>query len=220
MNEAEIDTKMNALRQDADQAASQLAFIRSNIDNPVIKDRLDGSTSGYAWQVAKAGVEQSLILYCARAWDLSRDAISLPILMARFPSLADVKKKRDDWHKKMGIANAPALDTEYAAFAAAYKTAKEHDAHAHLRVLRSEHFAHRVLLSRDRQKFEASGPIIDATINDLVSLADQTVRIVGDMGYLWDGLVNPYPDMIARSEGYCREFWEHLPVYRNLEKSD
>ena len=56
-----------------------------------------------------------------------------------------------------------------------------------------------------------------ATYDALLQLAEATILLVGEIGYLWDRLSNPYADRIAHAEVCCREFWHNVPILRDVE---
>ena len=62
--------------------------------------------------------------------------------------------------------------------------------------------------------------VVAATYDDLLELAEKTVSLVGQLGYLWDRLLDPYPDRLKRTTKYSREFWRLIPVLKEVETLD
>ena len=93
MTDQSFDEFVTELRDDADAATYNLGYMKAILDEPIVDEKLDGSFSGYAMAIATAAVKRSLALYCARAWDKSNDAISLPNGYKRIASLADMLQR-------------------------------------------------------------------------------------------------------------------------------
>lgn len=203
------------LRKDADQASWFLGFIKSVVDNGILDERVEGSFSGYAVVTARAGVKNSLILYCARAWDTRDDSISLCRAVEKLPVAEELDRRRqENWR---GDQPVPSLSERRRLFMANYEEARDLPHHPSIRVLRTEYFAHRVLQSKDRIRLEKQGPIINATYDNLIDLAARTLSLVGELGYLWDQTVNPYPDRVEWTRSQCAKFWHVLPVLKERE---
>ncbi|WP_157764525.1 hypothetical protein [Rhodobacter sp. CZR27] len=221
MNEVEFDALITELRNEADEAAWHIGFMKVAIDqNEMIADRLNGSCSGYAGLVARSAVKAAVILYCARAWDKARDSVSLRRAFEEFPALDDLNTRRSEQLATLGIEfDEATLVGRYANLLEEYSVAEASPEHHHIRLLRTEYFAHRVIESDDRKKLAKAGVDVDpATYDGLLRLAVTTVSLVGEFGYLWDRLSNPYPDRIAYAERCCREFWRNVPVLRDVEE--
>lgn len=102
---------------------------------------------------------------------------------------------------------------------AKYEAVRDRPYHPSIRLLRTEHFAHRILKSRERKKLEGENLVVlDATYDELLELAAETVSLVAQIGYLWDRVVDPYPDRLKRTTKYSREFWRLMPVLKEVEK--
>lgn len=196
----DFNSIISNLRDDANAATWNLGYMKAVLDNPLVPDKLGQSFSGYAMEVATAAVKRSLALYCARAWDEDADAISLPNATKWLPDPTDDKTKA---RRERYLEN----------FA---KAAKD-ESRPSIRVFRTEWLAHRVTNSKDRKKLEKLNPVVDITLNDLVRCAEQTIVLAGEIGFLGDGLANPFPERIERVERYCREFWRVLPVLGDIE---
>ncbi len=222
MNEAELDVLIAELRNEADEAAWHVGYMRVVIDeNALISDRLNGSYSGYAGAIANSAVKAALILYCARAWDKAVDAVSLRRAIVGLPDFEGLVKRRGIQLAALGVDSddASGFASRHAALLKAFGEAAASVSHDHIRLLRTEYFAHRVIESKERKKLSSSGVAIEpATYDALLQLAEATILLVGEIGYLWDRLSNPYADRIARAEVCCREFWHNVPILRDVEK--
>lgn len=220
MTDQSFDEFVTELRDDADAATYNLGYMKAILDESIVSEKLDRSFSGHAMAIATAAVKRSLALYCARAWDKSIDAVSLPNGKKRIASLADMRQRWEGWftgdHARHRVAK---VEASYDRFSKDFSSALADDSHISLRVFRSEWLAHRITYSNDRRKSEKAGPVDNVTMNQLVSCAEQTVLLVGDLGFLCDGMKNPYPERITRVERHCREFWRVLPVLGNVEDS-
>jgi hypothetical protein len=222
VQEAEFDELLEELRKDADQATWFIGFLKAVVDNDQIPARLNNSLSGFAGVTARAGVKNSVILYCARAWDQDNDAISLRRAVENLPSLEDLDARRrrhiEDISPEIPVTS---LAKRYAAFKRKYEAVRNKPYHPSIRLLRTEHFAHRLLKSRERKKLEGEDfVILGATYNELIELAEETVSLVGQLGYLWDRVADPYPDRLERATRYSREFWRLMPVLKDVENLD
>lgn len=190
---------VEALKHDADVAAWQIGYMRALIGNPDPPAKMHDSFSGFAMEVANVAVKRELALYCARAWDDAKDAISLPTLTAKLPAPSPANRARRD------------------SYLAAYQKAKDEDVGVGLRVFRTEWLAHRVAHSKDRANFETVKPIENVTYDELVARGSVTVSLVAELRYLWTGREAAYDDHLAGAERHCREFWRVLPVLREVE---
>lgn len=222
MNEAELDALIAELRNEADEAAWHVGYMKVAIDeSPLISDRLNGSYSGYAGAIANSAVKAALILYCARAWDNANDAISLRRAIPPLRDLDGLVRRRGIQLADLGVEfeDASTFTSRHAALLKALDETDTSVTHGQIRLLRTEYFAHRIIESKERQKLTSSGVAIEpVTYDGLLQLAEATILLVGEIGYLWDRLSNPYEDHIARAEGCCREFWHNVPVLRDVEK--
>lgn len=222
VQESEFDDLLEELRKDADQATWFIGFLKAVVDNDQVPARLNNSLSGFAGVTARAGVKNSVILYCARAWDQDKDAISLRRAVENLPSLENLEARRRRQIEEISpdIPVTP-LAKRYAAFAEKYEAVRKKPYHPSIRLLRTEHFAHRLLKSRERKKLEGEDIVVlDATYDELLELAEETVSLVGQLGYLWDRVADPYPDRLERTTKYSREFWRLMPVLKDVEKLD
>jgi hypothetical protein len=225
MNDTEYTELLDELGRDADQAAWFVGFLASVVDSTDFSEKLDGSVTGHAVVAARAAVKTAVVLYVARAWDTSGDAVSIRRARHHLPSLERLDARRDASLGRAGIGNSDgrSLETKLKAFEAMYVEAEARPYHPTLRLLRTEHFAHRVLErdSRDRTKLAKAGlEVPSATYRDLLELATETLNLVGQVQYLWRQVVNPYPDMVARYTDRCHELWRVLPVLREVERPD
>ena len=220
MTDQSFDEFVTELRDDADAATYNLGYMKAILDEPIVDEKLDGSFSGYAMAIATAAVKRSLALYCARAWDKSNDAISLPNGYKRIASLADMRQRWEGWFTgDYSHDRVAKVEASYDRFLKDFSSVQADESHISFRVFRSEWLAHRIPYSNDRRKSEKAGPVDNVTMNQLVSCAEQTVLLVGDLGFLCDGMNNPYPERITRVERHCREFWRVLPVLGKVEDS-
>ena len=222
VQEDEFNKLLDELRKDADQATWFIGFLKAVVDNEQVPERLNNSLSGFAGVTARAGVKNSVILYCARAWDEAKDAVSLRRAVENLPSLEHLEARR---REQIGAISRDVpvtpLAGRYEAFMAKYQAVRDKPYHPSIRLLRTEHFAHRLLKSREREKLEdESIVVLDATYDELLELAEETLSLVGQLGYLWDRVVDPYPDQLKRTTKYSREFWRLMPVLKDVEKLD
>lgn len=220
MDELEFERFLDELRKDADQATWFIGFLKAIVDNDKLPERVNNSFSGYAFVTARAGVKNTVILYCARAWDQDKDTISVRRARADLPPLEVLEERRRIRIEALGgVRPVEPLDARYEKFVKNFEKVRDRDYHPSIRMLRTEHFAHRLLKSRERAKLEGDNIVIlDATYNDLLELAEDTTSLVGQVGYLWDGLANPYPDRVARATKYSREFLRIVPVLKDAER--
>lgn len=220
MEEAQFAELIAELRDDADQATWFVGFLQSVVnDHDMIDGKLAGSGAGIVAFATQSAAKQSLILYCARAWDPAGDAISLRIATEHLPPLDSIiLRKYDRLEMPVPEDRDAVLDESYAQFMQDYRKVEVNDFHPTFRVMRTEYFAHRVLLSHDRKKVERQGILIrDATIDDLLDLSVATINLVGQLGYLWDQQANAYGDRLKRATAYSQEYWRLLPVFREVE---
>jgi hypothetical protein len=206
------------LRQDADQATWEIGYMKALIDEPIVGTKLEGSLSGYALETANAAVKRSLALYCARAWDHDKDAVSLVNAATMLPSLEDLRASRLTWYPDTPYdVHLTSLPGQRDEILLKIQSASEDARHPALRIFRSEWLAHRVPNSRDRKKYAKQSAVVDITLAQLLERAVQTVNLVGELGFVADGLVNPYPDNVERAHRYSKEFWRVLPIFGDAE---
>ncbi len=220
MSQVDLEELITELRADADQAAWYIGFMNSVInESELIAERLNDSFSGYAGAIAQTAVKAGLILYCARAWDTADNSVSLRRTISELPTLDELVERRRGQLAALGIdLDEAGVTSRHDRLMEAYHEAELSADHDHIRLLRTEYFAHRVVESRERGKLTKAGVVVaPVTYNGLLKLATSTVKLVGEIGYLWDRLSNPYPDRIARAERCCREFWRNVPILRDAE---
>jgi hypothetical protein len=193
--------------------------MKALIDEPIVGAKLEGSLSGYALETANAAVKRSLALYCARAWDHDDDAVSLLNAAKMLPSLEDLRQSRLTWYPETTYdVHVTSLPKQRDEILTKIKIASEDVRHPALRIFRSEWLAHRVPSSRDRKKFVQQSAVVDITLAQLMERAVQTVNLVGEVGFVADGLVNPYPESVENAHRYSTEFWRVLPILRDAEE--
>ena len=210
---------LEGLRDDADGIVKSVGFLEAVLDNPDVPDRLGQSVSGTAGVVAIESVIHSVLLYCARAWGNRRDEESIPNAVRLLPSLRDLVERRRP-HPVAAIQGLQPhlLPTHYIRARRAYRRMQGAEVFGGIRVYRTEVLAHRVTNSNDRIRLEREGRNVDPpSYGDLADEARKAVVLVGDLGYLWDQLVNPYPDRIERACRQAREFWRCMPRLRDVE---
>lgn len=215
---------IKALRRDADAASGYIGYIMAVVDEEVVGRKLGGSVSGKALAIATSAVKQALVLYCARSWEKAgRGAKAKPVISipAAIEHLRDPAGILPDWESRnLGepLGNfQESIDRRHPELLAEYDRLAADTTHGPFRILRTENYAHLALESSDRKRLEANGPLPGATWNDLLRLSEETVRLVGQIGYFWDRSNNPYPDRIQDATRHCREFWRVLPVLEVAE---
>lgn len=135
------------------------------------------------------------------------------------PSLEDLRKRRLTWYRDTSYdGHLTSLSTQRDDILLKIMVASEDVRHPALRIFRSEWLAHRVPSSRDRMKFAQQSAVVDITLAQLMERAVQTVNLVGDLGFVVDGQMNPYPENVERAHRYATEFWKVLPVLRDAEE--
>ncbi|WP_419739127.1 hypothetical protein [Ruegeria sp.] len=218
-NECEFSAQLKELESDADQASWYIGFLKATVDNPDVCDRLNGSICGHAGVVARAGAKNSVILYCNRAWDEGHNVISLPKVMNILPGLEVLEaRKRDRLDPALDAQDKQRLSSSLECLKAKYAAIKACPEKKAFRVLRSEWLAHRIIGSRDRVNAEKADLNVDgATYDDLLQFAEGTASLVGQLRYLWDQTVDPYPDKIKYATRIAGEFWRLIPVLKDVE---
>lgn len=222
MNDDAYSQLLGELKVEADQATWHLGYLKAFVDDgEVISERLNGSDEARVGIATRTAAQTALILYCARSWDSAHNAITLKRAKETLPSLNELVERRRKRLEAMNIVGADMRISErYGAFCQAYEDAKSKSYHSHLRLLRTEHYAHRFLVSRDRLDFERKGiEVIPATFNDLFELSELTMSLTGQLGYLWDQSSNLYPDRIAYTTKCSRVFLRNMPVFKEVESS-
>lgn len=215
----QFEELLQHLRQDAEQAIWEIGYMKALIDEPIVGTKLEGSLSGYALATANAAVKRSLALYCARAWDHDRDAVSLLNAARMLPSLEDLRESRLTWYPDTSYdIHLTSLPMQRDEILLKIASASEDARHPALRIFRSEWLAHRVPSSRDREKHVKRSAVVDITLGQLLERAILTVNLVGEIGFVADGLVNPYPENIEMAHRYSKEFWNVLPIFRDAEQ--
>lgn len=182
------------LRTDTDQATRNLGYMRALADNPVVQEKIHNSSSGFALATANVAVKRSLALYFARAWDTKKDVISLPLLRNKLQGNPLKNQVGDKFGR---IRKDPSF----------------------LSVLdyRTGVLAHNIPSRPEQRRSETQQPIVDLTFNNLMRLSEETILLVGELGYLIDGKSNTYPDRIRSAERDCRLFWHVLPMLHDAE---
>ena len=196
---------LNELRKDAEQAVRFIGFLQSFVDNPVIPEKADMSRSNIAIKISKAGVKISLILYCARAWDTAKDAISLP----------NARKEICG-----NVGSLSPQDIALDKFCEMYIETERLPQLTSIRILRDEFFAHRVLDSRKRKNLVKSGiEFSDASYRELLDFSEKTVLLVEELSVALGQGDKPYLEYIRRTTEKCNEFWQILPILRDAEQT-
>jgi len=222
-SDAEFTELLSALRQDADLAVWNIAFLKSFVDNSTLSQKIGDSYSGYTAEIAFVAVRNALVLYCSRAWDTASDSVSLP-RMAKHLSTAmsmseEASPKREKSHINDNKGNVKPISLDsYLSFERQYLLIENPALHQNIRIIRTEFLSHRVFFSNDRKKIISSGREFDPpALSAIIDISEKTVNLVGQLGKLWDNKANLYPQRIDRITRYCLEFWHLLPTLREVE---
>ena len=216
----EFEELLGELRKEASQAAWHIGFLKVAVEeSELIASRLNDSYSGYAGIIAESAVKASVILYCARAWDMSSDAVSLRRMLRHLPPLENLLQHKVSRLSESGIdVDKRKFEDRYNIVMDRYREIENDGVHSAVRVLRTEFFAHRIIESKDRHNLKAAGQDVSGlTYDSLLKLAIGTVMLVGEIGYLRDGLANPFRGQLSYAEECCREFWKRVPRLSEAE---
>jgi len=211
------DAMVDALVADATHAAWDTGYMKALIDNEFVPQKMNEAISGHALHVANIAVKRNLALYCSRAWDADKDAISLPRLTAKLPTPADLINLHGGMTHLTLESDEHEIGLRVSRLHANIFEREDDNWYRSLQLFRTEWLAHRLLKSSRRAKFEAERPVEDIKLKELVERAEQTLELVGELAYLWSGRHNGFSDNIKTAEMRCRRFWSSIPRLRDIE---
>ena len=217
----DVDEIIINLRRNADTATWHIGYLKAIIDQEVFKNKTRDSYSGYAIEAATVAVKQSLIMYCTRTWDKPSKKNPLISIRSAMEYFYDPEKLIKECKIQHEYDCFERLESRFARhhkkIIAQFNLLEGDVSHGPLRVLRSENYAHLVVRSFDRDRLEKKGQNHNTTWNELIRVSEETVKLVGEIGYLWDGLSNPYPERIDKALSYSNEFWRIMPILGDKE---
>lgn len=219
MSVAKFSNLLAHLEVDAHTAAYNVGYLRAVIDEEIVGQKLDCSMSGRALTTATDAITRVTALYCARSWEQNAKFITVPAATKAMPSDEEVIAYQRTGGLQGDQSNLLAATAKRRAKALeAIDAAAKMPSHPYLRVMRSEWLAHRIEVSRDREKLESKdGEIRGVMYREIMECAAATVTAVGELHYFLNGICSPWPDRMRRAEEDCREFWRCLPVFRDVE---
>lgn len=208
---------IQTLHDEAEKAVWRIGYVRAEIKNEDTNRSMSNSFSGHALLVAHYAVVDSLLMFCARVWDKSANTISLRHCMKCMPSSSELYDRQvEKGYIKAGPNAEAKINTCHDRFLEKYEKVLNHPAHPHINAMRHERLAHRIYECRDRLKMEDE--IEPATLNQLVELSTETVRLISFLGLLSNSVSINHVERVDRAEEYCRTFWRVMPRLADAEK--
>lgn len=201
---------VNTLHDEAGYAAWRIGYLRAQIGNADTNRAISGSYSGHALLISHYSVIESLLMFCARAWDYGHDTVSLRRCMESMPSLIDIYNGQiSEKHTTASSQNELKVKNRFESFKSKYDKVIKHPAHRHVNAMRNEKIAHRIYECRDR--VNSNDDIEPATLNKLIELSTETVKLISSLGLFCNNISINHIDRADRSEKYCRKFWQIIP---------
>lgn len=162
-------------------AIQYLTFIKDITDNNARWNKYKSSYSGHVIHLAVISIENSLLMFCDRVWDVSRDSQSIPnavqIFAHRKREIIDRRSSDNDagfipnWRSKI-----EALVDEVEKEA---NKIRDDPVRRVLRVIRSEKLSHLVEESRDRRNYFPDGfENHNVKKRDLLIFSERTIRLI------------------------------------------
>ncbi len=217
---SKLDTLVENLRVDTIASTYELGFLEGTIANKVVGEKIYGSFSGHAADVAIRAVVSKTALYICRTLEGNGDSISVFLDSARERSEFIFEKRKlsrpdlpDGFIEKSEIEKS-LIDLEAALIAVTSQYP-----YKWLRVHRDERLGHSMRLrSGSRRKLLGEElPEDEVTYDQLLELGNETARLAMEAVRIWTfGLTSPR-DRTRIVRDQTQKFWELLPVLKDVE---
>lgn len=214
----ELSRKVSLQRYSAIQ---KIVFLEDLIENEDRWDIYRDSQSGEVIDMFISGIEDSLLLWCARNWETGTEQQSIERVIHLIQAIEpDVEKLNLDWGSDLNLGGIEAnwrADLDYI-FQFSLSNAQKVNLNE-VRVLRTERHAHSLCSSRDRKKLFPNGFKTNATKYDLLELAKLSIGLIDKSEYVLCRRLRSFEDTATKFRDTCDTFWAALPVFRISEQN-
>lgn len=217
----EFDKTVSKLERQCGFAIRLLAFLMDLSDNDLRWEKYRDSYSGHVIELARLSIEQSLMLFCNRVWDTRDDVRSIPTAITIFESIIEQLILRQQASRPdRDEALRERCETSLFEIKGIAKKLGEGETRKVLRIIRSENLAHSIDDSKDRQKLYSSRDEYEGhsvTGNDLFHFTEVSLEIISRLVYVSDGSDMLLQERLDTARSQTEEFWNCMPVLRNVE---
>lgn len=217
-----FDDVVDRMKRQQTFGVSCYAFISGIADDPVRQRKYNNSYAGHALELCIRSVQTGLVLFCSRHWDERDDCQSIPAAKNLSERAIDkiVERHREYFAEKGIQRDAHEFYKYFDDLSADVEAVRVSQARTQIRVLRTEHYAHMIKDSKDRQKALREDSFFDMdglTVNSLLVFARQIIELSNRFVYLKERLSPEFCDRVTFQSKYYDKFWDNLPVFSEVE---
>lgn len=217
----EIASIVSELDRTLPPALYDIGFLCGTIGNRNVSQKISGSFSGHALDIAIRAVVDKALLFVTRSWENNGNSIP------RVIELLNGWGHQLEQERLQGFPEWPAEFLEIGQLEGKIQGIKRDAEHFRkkpsylaVRLHRDEHIAHLLKgksgLSRS---LEIAGVEVDpATYDHVVDLATETAEIVDRIVQIWNFKDINFKASIKNSQKYTEVFWEAMPILSRVEK--
>lgn len=217
-----FDDVVERIKRQQAFGVSCYAFLSGIADDPVRQGKYNNSYAGHALELCILSVQTALVLFCSRHWDKKDDCQSIPAAKKLSKRAIDkiVERHREDFAEKGIQRDAQEFYKYFYDLSADVEAVGASQAGMQIRVLRTEHYAHLIENSKDRQKAlreDSFFDMDDLTVNSLLVFAKQTIELSNRFVYLKERVSPAFSDRVTFRSKCYDNFWDNLPVFSEVE---
>jgi len=217
-----FDDVVERIKRQQTFGVSCYAFLSGIADDPVRQGKYNNSYAGHALELCVRSVQTGLVLFCSRHWDKRDDCQSIPAAKAHAERALDKIVER---HREYFAENGIERDVHefyryFSELSDDVEAVGASEARTQIRILRTEHYAHLIKNSKDRQKALREESFVDMdglTVNSLLNFARQTIELSDRFVFLKERLNPNFDGRVAFQSIYYDKFWDNLPIFSEVE---
>lgn len=201
-------------------AGVQLAtFLNDHEHNEDRFEKYRDSFSGNVLSLLVIGAHNSLVLFCARTLETSKDSLSIPnAVLLLEQSKGEIIREREELKRPFSDNALECLDLKIETAIKKSNDLTERQVAKAIRVIRTEKLAHSVENSRDRcNNFNNIYENIGISFSETYTLAKELINLIDSIDLIFSGRSNSFDRSSAVFQRYCDSFWEYVPIFRDIE---
>ena len=217
-----LDEIIDELKLQIGPASMDLGALKSTTDTELVNEKIADSFSGHFVDAAIRAITVKLILFISRSCELNGNTIAkaLKILESEASNI-EKKRKEDhpDWPEQLLEIGEVAEKIDFAK--KELENIEESGVYKRARLARDERYAHLLrgksdLRSKHADSFEKFD---DITFKEVEELALRVLLLLKEIVRIWTFTVEDVEGRVKIAENYSRDFWNALPVLKEVERT-
>jgi hypothetical protein len=217
-----IDPALKQLEKEQRFGLALIEFARSVADKTEVWDKLQDSDAGHAADIQIKVMIRELQLWCCRIWDKKGNSLR-QVARRIFEKEAEIviarRKAHSDWtDEQLGLTM---LHQKIAMLKLEIERVFNSEIVLKLRVTRNEQLAHLLEgISGDRRTHFPNDTYDGYSLNEVLTLADETISLLSAVAKLWSFTSYTAPGTAILYRLRYEAYWRFLPKFSELEQAE